>query len=467
MSVEFDVVVIGAGPGGYVCAIRCAQLGFKTAIIEKRKTLGGTCLNVGCIPSKALLDSSEEYHKTLHKLEVHGISVGKVDLDLNKLMNRKDQIVKEVTDGVDFLMNKNKIKRYEGFGKVLSAGKVEVALNDGKKETISAKHIVVATGSVPIDIPGLTVDGKNIITSDHAIELRKLPKKMIIIGAGVIGLELGSVWGRLGTSVTVVEFLPGLISNVDRQMGSLLERSLTSQGMEFLFEHKVKGATTTKNGVKVQIEDSKGGSKDLEADIVLVAVGRRPFLEGVGLEEAGVAFTQRKRIQVDAHFKTSVPGIYAIGDAIDGPMLAHKAEEEGVALAELLAGQSGHVNYNAVPYVIYTWPEMAWVGKGEEELKSAGIEYKVGKSLFRPNARSKAMNEAEGQVKILADKKTDKLLGAFVFGPRASDMVAELAVAMEFGASAEDIARSFHAHPTLSEVIKEAAMAVDKWAIHA
>ncbi|EMO59841.1 dihydrolipoyl dehydrogenase [Leptospira santarosai str. CBC1416] len=422
---------------------------------------------MGCIPSKALLDSSEEYHKTLHKLEVHGISVGKVDLDLGKLMNRKDQIVKEVTDGVDFLIGKNKIKRYEGFGKVLSAGKVEVTSNEGNKEVINAKHIVVATGSVPIDIPGLTVDGKNIITSDHAINIRKVPKKMIIIGAGVIGLELGSVWARLGTAVTVVEFLPGLISNVDRQMGSLLERSLTSQGLEFLFEHKVKGATTTKNGVKVQIEDSKGESKELEADVVLVAVGRRPFLEGVGLEEAGVAITPRKRIQVNGHFQTSVPGIYAIGDAIDGPMLAHKAEEEGVALAELLAGQSGHVHYDAVPYVIYTWPEMAWVGKGEEELKAAGIEYKTGKSLFRPNARSKAMNEAEGQVKILADKKTDKLLGAFIFGPRASDMVAELAIAMEFGASAEDIARSFHAHPTLSEVIKEAAMAVDKWAIHA
>ncbi|ASV13161.1 dihydrolipoyl dehydrogenase [Leptospira santarosai] len=435
--------------------------------MEKRKTLGGTCLNVGCIPSKALLDSSEEYHKTLHKLEVHGISVGKVDLDLGKLMNRKDQIVKEVTDGVDFLIGKNKIKRYEGFGKVLSAGKVEVTSNEGNKEVINAKHIVVATGSVPIDIPGLTVDGKNIITSDHAINIRKVPKKMIIIGAGVIGLELGSVWARLGTAVTVVEFLPGLISNVDRQMGSLLERSLTSQGLEFLFEHKVKGATTTKNGVKVPIEDSKGESKELEADVVLVAVGRRPFLEGVGLEEAGVALTPRKRIQVNGHFQTSVPGIYAIGDAIDGSMLAHKAEEEGVALAELLAGQSGHVHYDAVPYVIYTWPEMAWVGKGEEELKAAGIEYKTGKSLFRPNARSKAMNEAEGQVKILADKKTDKLLGAFIFGPRASDMVAELAIAMEFGASAEDIARSFHAHPTLSEVIKEAAMAVDKWAIHA
>lgn len=372
---------------------------------SKKKTLGGTCLNVGCIPSKALLDSSEEYHKTLHKLEVHGISVGKVDLDLGKLMNRKDQIVKEVTDGVDFLIGKNKIKRYEGFGKVLSAGKVEVTSNEGNKEVINAKHIVVATGSVPIDIPGLTVDGKNIITSDHAINIRKVPKKMIIIGAGVIGLELGSVWARLGTAVTVVEFLPGLISNVDRQMGSLLERSLTSQGLEFLFEHKVKGATTTKNGVKVQIEDSKGESKELEADVVLVAVGRRPFLEGVGLEEAGVAITPRKRIQVNGHFQTSVPGIYAIGDAIDGPMLAHKAEEEGVALAELLAGQSGHVHYDAVPYVIYTWPEMAWVGKGEEELKAAGIEYKTGKSLFRPNARSKAMNEAEGQVKILADKK--------------------------------------------------------------
>lgn len=467
MAEEFDVLVIGAGPGGYVNAIRSAQLGLKTGIIEKRKTLGGTCLNVGCIPSKALLDSSEEYHKVLHKVQDHGIGVGKVSLDLNRLMERKNQVVKEVTDGVDYLMNKNKITRYEGFGKLLGGGKVEVSLVDGKKETLSAKHIVLATGSVPIDIPGLPVDGKSIITSDHAIDLRSVPKKLVIIGAGVIGLELGSVWGRLGAEVTVVELLPGLLTNVDRSFGNLLQRSLEGQGFKFLFEHKVLGAVPGKSGAKVKIAAPDGKESELDADVVLVAVGRRPYIDGIGLEAAGVQLTERKRIKVDAHFQTNVPGVYAIGDVIDGPMLAHKAEEEGVALAELIAGQSGHVNYAAVPYIVYTWPEMAWVGKGEEELKAAGVEYKTGKSLFKPNARAKAMNEAEGQVKILADKKTDKILGAFVFGPRASDMIAELAVAVEFGASSEDVARSFHAHPTLSEIVKEAAMAVDKWAIHA
>ncbi|PJZ75417.1 dihydrolipoyl dehydrogenase [Leptospira neocaledonica] len=467
MAEQYDVLVIGSGPGGYVGAIRAAQLGFKTGIIEKRKTLGGTCLNVGCIPSKALLDSSEEYHKVLHKTDIHGIGVGKVTLDLNKLMERKNTIVKEVTDGVDYLMKKNKITRYEGFGKLLGGGQVEVALTDGKKEVLSAKHIVLATGSVPIDIPGLPVDGKSIITSDHAIDLKAVPKKLVVIGAGVIGLELGSVWGRLGAEVTVVELLPGLLPTVDRSFGSLLQRSLESQGFNFLFEHKVLGATASKSGAKVKIAAPDGKESELDADVVLVAVGRKPFIDGIGLDAAGVQLTERKRIKVDSHFQTSAAGIYAIGDVIDGPMLAHKAEEEGVALAELLAGQSGHVNYAAVPSIIYTWPEMAWVGKGEEELKAAGVEYKVGKSLFKPNARAKAMNEAEGQVKILADKKTDKVLGAFVFGPRASDMIAELAVAVEFGASSEDIARSFHAHPTLSEVVKEAAMAVDKWAIHA
>lgn len=467
MAEQYDVLVIGSGPGGYVNAIRSAQLGLKTGIIEKRKTLGGTCLNVGCIPSKALLDSSEEYHKVLHKAQDHGIGVGKVTLDLNKLMDRKNNVVKEVTDGVDYLMKKNKITRYEGFGKLLGGGQVEVALNDGKKEVLSAKHIVLATGSVPIDIPSLPVDGKTIITSDHAIDLRAVPKKLVVIGAGVIGLELGSVWSRLGAEVTVVELLPGLLPNTDKSFGNLLQRSLEGQGFQFLFEHKVLGATASKGGAKVKIAAPDGKESELDADVVLVAVGRRPFIEGIGLDTAGVELTERKRIKTDSHFKTNVPGIYAIGDVIDGPMLAHKAEEEGVALAELIAGQSGHVNYAAVPNVIYTWPEMAWVGKGEEELKAAGIEYKTGKSLFKPNARAKAMNEAEGQVKILADKKTDKVLGAFVFGPRASDMIAELAVAVEFGASAEDIARSFHAHPTLAEVIKEAAMAVDKWAIHA
>ncbi|PJZ68643.1 dihydrolipoyl dehydrogenase [Leptospira perolatii] len=471
MSEVYDVLVIGAGPGGYVAAIRAAQLGKKVGIVEKRKTLGGTCLNVGCIPSKALLDSSEEYHKILHKAQDHGIGVGKVSLDLNKLLERKNQVVKEVTEGVDYLMKKNKITRYEGFGKLLGGEKVEVSLVDGKKETLTAKNIILATGSVPIDIPSLPVDGKTIVTSDHAIDLRAVPKHLVVIGAGVIGLELGSVWRRLGAEVTVVELLPGLISNIDPQMGNLLQRSLEAQGIKFLFEHKVLGANLSKSGnktsAKVKISAPDGKESELDADVVLVAVGRRPFIEGIGLETAGVQLTERKRIKVDSHFRTNVPGIYAIGDVVDGPMLAHKAEEEGVALAEQISGQAGHVNYDAIPFIIYTWPEMAWVGKGEEELRASGVEYKIGRSLFKPNARAKAMNEAEGQVKILADKKTDKILGAFVCGPRASDMIAELAVALEFGASAEDIARSFHAHPTLSEIIKEAAMAVDKWAIHA
>lgn len=464
---EYDVAVIGAGPGGYVCAVRCAQLGMKTAIIEKRKTLGGTCLNVGCIPSKALLDSSEEYHKAKHSLDVHGISVGDVKMDVKKMIARKDKVVSEVTAGVDFLMKKNKITRYAGFGRLKSKTEIEIEEEGGKKETIQAKKIVIASGSVPIDIPSLPIDGKQVITSDHAISLDKVPKHMVIIGAGVIGLELGSVWSRLGAEVTIVELMPRLFGTTDKQMASLAQRTYEKQGLKFLFEHKVTGIEKSGKNVKVNVTTPKDENIALEGDIVLVSVGRRPFADNIGAKEVGIEFTDRGRIQVQPNsFQTNIDNIYAIGDVIDGPMLAHKAEDEGIALAEQLAGKYGHVNYEAIPWIVYTWPELAWVGKGEEELKSAGIEYKVGKYLFKANARAKAMNEPDGQVKVLADKKTDKLLGIYIFGARASDMIAEAAIAFEFGASAEDIARSTHAHPTLSEILREAAMDVDKWSIH-
>ncbi|MDX1960793.1 MAG: dihydrolipoyl dehydrogenase [Leptospiraceae bacterium] len=464
---EFDIAVIGSGPGGYVAAIRAAQLGFKTAIIEKRKTLGGTCLNVGCIPSKALLDSSEQYHQAKHKLKDHGVEAVDIKLDLKKLLSRKDKIVSEVCDGVDYLMKKNKIERFHGFGKLKSNTEVEITSEDGKSETIVSKNIILATGSVPIDIPGFEVDGKQIVTSDHAINLPEVPKHMIIIGAGVIGLELGSVWSRLGAKVSVLELMPKLFGSADAQMSSLAERYLKAQGLEFYFQHKVTGLDKKSKEVIVKANDPTGKEISLSGDVVLMAVGRRPYHDNLGAKEIGIQFTARNRIIVDPHtYRTSIPNIYAIGDVIDGPMLAHKAEDEGIAAVEIIAGKYGHVNYNAIPWIVYTWPEVAWVGYGEEELKEKGIEYKVGKSLFKPNGRAKAMNEADGQVKVLSDKKTDKLLGVYIVGPRASDMIAEIAVAFEFGASAEDLARTCHAHPTLSEIVREAAMAVDNWSIH-
>lgn len=465
---QYDVVVIGAGPGGYVAAIRAAQLGKKVAIIEKRKTLGGTCLNVGCIPSKALLDSSEEYDKAKHKLGDHGITVGSVKIDIKKMMERKDKVVSEVTSGVDYLMKKNKITRYLGLGKFISKTEVSITGEDGKVETIAGSNIIIATGSTPIEIPPLPIDGKTLITSDHAIALEEVPSHLIIVGAGVIGLELGSVWARLGAKVTIVELLPRLFGTADAATASYAQRLLEKQGLTFLFETKVHGAKVKGKKVEVEIESKDGKKSVLEGDKVLVSIGRRPNTDGLGAKELGIEFTERGRIKVKPnHFQTNIPNIYAIGDVIDGPMLAHKAEDEGIALAEMIAGKAGHVNYKAIPWVVYTWPEVAWVGHGEEELKNQGIEYKVGKSMFKANARSKAMNEPDGQVKILSDKKTDKLLGVHIVGPRASDMIAEIAVAFEFGASAEDIARSTHAHPTLSEVIREAAMDADaKWSIH-
>ncbi|HNM99335.1 MAG TPA: dihydrolipoyl dehydrogenase [Turneriella sp.] len=480
---EFDLAIIGGGPAGYVAAVRASQLKMSVAIIEKRATLGGTCLNVGCIPSKALLDSSEHYENAHKRFAEHGIQAAEIKMDVAQMMKRKDKIVAEVCAGVDFLMKKNKVERFLGVGSLVSASEVQVldpaggstALTDRKViETIKAKKIIIATGSVPIELPTVPVDGKAIITSDHAIALTKVPKHMVVIGAGVIGLELGSVWRRLGSKVTVVEALPRLFGTADRQGSNLAQRILEQQGIEFLFEHKVekaeakKGASTALgNHAVVTVKAPTGESKAIEADVVLCAIGRKPYLEGLGLDKVGVKLTERGRIDVNFHnWQTSVPGVYAIGDCINGPMLAHKAMEEGVAVVEVMAGQAGHVNYDVIPGVVYTHPEVAWVGLGEEELKEKGIEYNVGRSFFKPNGRAKAMMEGDGQLKILADKKTDRILGAFCVGAQASQLIAELTLAMEFGASSEDVARTCHAHPTLSEIVKDAAESAGGWAIH-
>ena len=466
----FDLVVIGGGPGGYVCAIRAAQLGLKTAVIEKRPTLGGTCVNVGCIPSKALLDSSEKYHKAQHDFADHGIQTNDLRIDVKQMMKRKDRVVKELTDGINFLVNKNKIRVIRGHGSFVGRDGDDLLLQSRGEEqaNIRAKHVVIATGSEVIPLPGLKIDGTSIITSDEAIALDTVPEHLVVIGGGVIGLELGSVWKRLGARVTIVELLPGILWGMDRQMRELAQRIFQKQGLELLLERKVTSATVTKKKIRATIESADGKEKsELECDRLLVCVGRRPYTEGLGLETVGVRLNERGRVEVNDHLESSAPGVYAIGDVIRGPMLAHKAEEEGVMVAEQLAGKSGHVNYAVIPSVVYTWPEVAWVGRSEEELEQAGVEFRTGKFLFRANGRAKAMNDVEGQVKVLADAHTDRVLGVFIIGPNASELVAEAAVAMEFGASAEDIARTCHAHPTLSEVVKEAALAVDGRAIHA
>ena len=465
MAEKFDVAVIGAGPGGYVAAIRLAQLKKKVAIIEKRKTLGGTCLNVGCIPSKALLDSSEHYFHTQTALKDHGVEVSNIKLNLRQLLKRKDRVVSEVTQGVDFLMKKNKIIRFEGKASFASKDRLTVKKN-ANEFPVQADQIIIASGSVPAELKTIPIDGQQVITSDQAINLPVVPEHLIIIGAGVIGLELGSVWKRLGAKVTIIEVMPSLMGGADKQMSRLFQRILEAQGIQFLMEHRVVQARKQKASVEVIAESAEKKQTKIKGDILLVAVGRRPLTEELSLEKAGISLTENKRIKVDKNFRTASPNIYAIGDVIEGPMLAHKASEEGIAVAEIIAGNYGHVNYNAIPWVIYTWPEVAWVGYGEEELKKKKIEYNVGRSIFKANARSKAMNETEGQVKILSEKKTDKILGLYIIGARASDMVAEAVIATEFGASAEDIARSVHAHPTLSEIIKEAAMDTDDRAIH-
>ncbi|QHC34915.1 dihydrolipoyl dehydrogenase [Komagataeibacter xylinus] len=459
---DYDVIVIGAGPGGYVCAIRAAQLGFKVACVEKRATLGGTCLNVGCIPSKALLQQSENFHAAKDEYGEMGIIIDSVKLDLAKMMARKQSVVDANVKGVEFLFKKNKVTWLKGTGKIEGTGRITV---DGKP--VTAKHIVIASGSDSAGLPGVDVDEKQIVTSTGALELSAVPKKMVVIGGGVIGLELGSVWHRLGADVTVIEYLDRLVPGTDNEVAKTFQRILTRQGLKMKLGHKVTKAEKSPKGVTLSVEPAKGGTAEtLEADVVLLAIGRTAASKGFGLEEAGIALDKRGRIVTDAHYATSVPGIYAIGDVIAGPMLAHKAEEEGVAIAELLAGQAGHVNYGAIPAVVYTWPEVATVGKTEENLKEEGVAYKVGKFPFTANGRARAIGMTDGFVKVLADATTDQVLGVHIIGPMAGELIAECTMAIEFGASSEDIARTCHAHPTLSEAVKEAALDVDKRAIH-
>lgn len=461
MADVFDVVVIGTGPGGYVGAIRAAQLGLKTAVVEKDPTFGGTCLNVGCIPSKALLDSSEHFYLAQHEFADHGIDIKGIELNLPSMMKRKDKVVGDLTKGVKYLFDKNKITTFQGTGKIVAPGKIEV--KGASTQTIECKNIVIATGSVPVELPFLKFDGKKVISSTEALTLPKVPKHLVVIGGGAIGLELGSVWMRLGAKVTVIEFADKIAGPADNQISNDLLKILKKQGMNFLLSTKVTGGKVKGDSVELQYENLKDNSTGtIEGDIALVSVGRKAYVNGLGLKEAGVQINERDQVMVDDHFQTSVPNIYAIGDVIRGAMLAHKAEEEGVAVMEVIAGNYGHVNYNTVPSIIYTWPELASVGKTEEELKKEGVAYKAGSFPFSVNGRAKAMNAMDGKVKILADAKTDKVLGVHIVGPRASDMIAEAVIAMEFSASAEDIALSFHAHPTLAEVMREAALAVDK-----
>ena len=462
MAENFDLIVIGSGPGGYVCAIRAAQLGMKVACVEKRATLGGTCLNIGCIPSKALLQSSENFHELLHGFKDHGISATDISIDIARMQARKGEVVTANTKGIEFLFKKNKITWLKGEAKFTSPTEIDVA-----GTAYTAKSIVIATGSDSVPLKGVAVDEQRIVTSTGALELDKVPAHLVVIGAGVIGLELGSVWRRLGAEVTVIEFLDRITPGLDNEISKTFQQILTKQGFKFKLGHKVTGATVEGETVTLTVEPAAGGAAEtITADIVLLAIGRYAYTAGLNIEASGVAVDERGRVKVDAHFATNIPGIYAIGDVIAGPMLAHKAEEEGTALAETLAGQHGHVNYAAIPSVVYTWPEVAAVGQTEEELKAAGIAYKIGKFPFMANGRARAMGALDGFVKLLADKDTDKLLGAHIIGPDAGALIAECVTALEFGASAEDVARTCHAHPTLSEVVKEAALAVDGRPIH-
>ncbi len=463
MSDKFDVIVIGAGPGGYVCAIRAAQLGMKVACVEKRDTLGGTCLNIGCIPSKALLSASEKYEDAAHHMADMGIKIKGADVDWKTMQKHKDNVVGDNTKGIEFLFKKNKITRITGTGKISAPGKVDV---DGK--TYEADNIIIATGSDVASLPGIEIDEKKIVSSTGALELKDIPKSMVVIGGGVIGLELGTVYRRLGSKVTVVEFQDNILPGMDSEIRKESLKIMKKQGMEFMLSSKVTSATSSAKGVELKIESvgSDVSATTLKADIVLMSVGRKPYTENLGLEEVGVKLDDRGRIVTDEFFESSVEGIYAIGDVIKGPMLAHKAEDEGVVLAEMLAGQSGHIDYNAIPGVVYTWPEIAAVGKTEEQLKEEGIAYNTGKFPFMANGRARAMNATDGFVKILACAKTDKVLGGHIVGPNAGDLIQEIVTVMEFDGSAEDIARTCHAHPTLTEVVKEAALAVDKRALH-
>ena len=467
MADRYDLVVIGAGPGGYVAAIRAAQLGMKVACVEKRPTLGGTCLNIGCIPSKALLDSSELYHLAEARFARHGIKVDKLGIDVPAMLARKDEVVKGLTTGVAGLFKKNKIEPVYGTATIASPTSVKVKKNDGGEVVLETKNILLATGSAPVELPFLKFDGTTVVSSTEALSFDKVPAHLVVVGGGYIGLELGSVWKRLGARVSVVEFLPRITPMADVEVGGLLHKSLAKQGLEFYLETKVTGADVKGGKATVKAEAKDGKALTFEADRVLVAVGRRAYVEGLGLDAAGVKYDPKtNKVATDGHYRTNVPSILAIGDVIDGPMLAHKAEDEGVAVAEILAGKPGHVNYETIPSVIYTWPEMASVGITEEQAKDRKLDYRVGKFPFLANGRAKAMDETEGFVKILADARTDRVLGVHIFGPRASDMIAEAVTTMEFAGSAEDIARICHAHPTLSEAVKEAALAVDKRAIH-
>jgi len=466
MADTFDLVVIGGGPGGYVAAIRAAQLGLRTACIEKYPTLGGTCVNVGCIPSKALLDSSEHFERAKSGLAVHGVNVSGVSLDLARMQARKLKVVAELTRGIDFLFGKHKVERALGTGRLVSAREVEVT-SEGGTRRLAAERLLIATGSKPVALPGIAYDDRRIIHSTQALSLEQVPGRMLVVGAGVIGLELGSVWRRLGSDVTVLEYMDRALPGVDVGSAKLLQRSLERQGMKFRFGVSARSAEVVGDEVHVEVAANAGGAPEtLTADVLLVAVGRRPYTDGLGAAELGVKLDAKGRVIVDEHYQTNVPGVFAIGDVIAGPMLAHKAEEEGIACVERMAGVAGHVNYDCIPNVVYTHPELASVGVSEEEARERGHEVRVGTFPFQANGRAKAMGEREGQVKLVADAATDRLLGAHIVGARASDMIAELVVAMELGASAEDVARSVHAHPTLPEAVKEAALGVAGRAIH-
>ncbi|MDO8966509.1 dihydrolipoyl dehydrogenase [Algoriphagus sp.] len=463
----YDVIVIGSGPGGYVAAIRAAQLGMKTAIIEKYPTLGGTCLNVGCIPSKALLDSSEHYHNAAHTFKTHGINLNGLKVDLAQMIARKDDVVKQNVDGIQFLMKKNKIEVLQGVGSFVDANTVKVTKDDGSSNDIQGKNIIIATGSKPASLPFIKLDKKRVITSTEALKMKEIPKHLIVIGGGVIGMELGSVYGRMGAKVSVVEFMDSLIPSMDKTMGKELQKSLKKLGFEFYLKHKVTGVENLGKEVVVKAENGKGETIEIKGDYVLVSIGRKPYTDGLNAEAAGVKITERGQVEVNEHLQTSVSHIYAIGDVVKGAMLAHKAEEEGVFVAETIAGQKPHINYLLIPGVVYTWPEVAAVGYTEEQLKEQGRKYKTGKFPFMASGRARASMDTDGLVKVLADAETDEILGVHMIGPRTADMIAEAVVAMEFRASAEDIARMSHAHPTYTEAFKEACLAAtDNRALH-
>jgi dihydrolipoamide dehydrogenase len=465
---QYDVIVIGSGPGGYVAAIRCAQLGLKTACIEKYSTFGGTCLNVGCIPSKALLDSSEHYHNAAHTFKTHGINLDNLQVDFGQMVARKNEVVAQTTGGITFLFKKNKITSYQGMGSFKDKNTIAIKKADGSEETITGKNVIIATGSKPSSLPFLPIDKKRIITSTEALNLPEIPKHLILIGGGVIGLELGSVYARLGGKVSVIEFMDSIIPTMDKQLGKELQKVLQKQGVEFYLGHKVTGASVNGEEVTVTFDSPKGEKKELKGDYCMVAVGRVAYTDGLGLENIGIKVEERgRKITVDEHLETSVKGIYAIGDVIRGAMLAHKAEDEGTFVAELIAGQKPHINYNLIPGVVYTWPEVASVGQTEEQLKEKGVKYKAGSFPFKASGRARASMDIDGFVKVLADATTDEILGVHMIGPRAADMIAEAVVAMEYRASAEDVSRMSHAHPTYTESMREACLAAtDNRAIH-